>query len=553
MLIPNSLGSVLTPSVVGVLDDNQVIVGQAARELRVTQPERCASVFKRLMGSNGQLTLAGRSFTAPELSSLVLGSLKADAEKFLDHSVEEAVITVPAYFNDNQRKATKIAGELAGLKVRRILNEPTAAALTYGFHDRGATKKLLVVDLGGGTFDVTLMEVFEGTLEIISTAGESSLGGEDFTDRLVSLLLSKQDVQFELAEFQQPRRVARLRQLCEVAKRSLAVEAEVNVSLPDANGDLAEKPPTVKITQSAFAAAVKPLIERIAGPIGKALRDGRCDVSEIDDVILVGGATRMLPLRDYVREYFRTEPLVKFNPDEVVALGAALQAALIADDCAVDDMVMTDVCPFTLGVNTAKDMAGEIRSGYFTPVIHRNTTIPVSREQSFSTMYPNQRIVQLDVYQGENRKVENNLKLGELQVTGIAPGPAGQEILVRFTYDLNGLLEVEAYVPGSQKKFRTVLTQHVASLSDDELDEAVKKLQLLKYYPREDMDNQRILRTAERMVGEVSPFSRQQLELAIDAFEAAMQSGDRESVERARTTLGMVLSSLGFALEGDDE
>ncbi len=235
-LVPNALGNMLTPSVVGVLDDGQVLVGEAARELRVTQPERTASCFKRLMGSDARVEVAGRAFTAPELSSLVLTSLKNDAEKFLGEEVADAVITVPAYFNDNQRKATKVAGELAGLKVRRIVNEPTAAALTYGFHDRNAEKKLIVVDLGGGTFDVTLMEVFEGTLEIISTSGESFLGGEDFTNRLVAVILKQQGLQLELAELQEPLRVARLRQQCEDAKRKLLETAEARSNCPKPMG-----------------------------------------------------------------------------------------------------------------------------------------------------------------------------------------------------------------------------------------------------------------------------------------------------------------------------
>ncbi|WP_442481940.1 Hsp70 family protein [Aeoliella sp. SH292] len=545
-LIPNALGKMLTPSVVAVLEDGQILVGEAARELRVTQPDRCASTFKRLMGSDARVEMAGRAFTAPELSSMVLKSLKADAEKFLAEEVTDAVITVPAYFNDNQRKATKVAGELAGLKVRRIINEPTAAALTYGFHDRNAEKKLIVVDLGGGTFDVTLMEVFEGTLEIVSTSGESFLGGEDFTNRLVSVILKQLGMQLELAELQEPLRVARLRQQCEDAKRRLSEQTDVEVKVPEKDGTLPEKARTVKINRETFAAAVKPLLDRIAGPIGKALRDGRSEAQEVDDVILVGGATRMLPLVDFVRDYFGREPEATFNPDEVVCLGAAVQAALIADNRAVDDMVMTDVCPFTLGVNTAKEMGGQVKTGYFVPIIHRNTTIPVSKEHVFSTMVPNQQEVLVDVYQGENRKVENNLKIGELRVTGVPPGPAGQEIYIRFTYDLNGILEVEAYVAKSEKKFRAVLTQHAADLTDAELEAAVANLQTLKYYPREDQANQKLLRFAERMVGEVSPYQREQFEDAIDMFEQAMGTGDRETVENARSTLEQILAMLGI-------
>ena len=550
-LIPNSLGEVLTPSVVGILHDGRVVVGSAAKELRVTQPDRCISCFKRLMGSDHKVPLAGHTFTPPELSSLVLRSLREDAAHFLNAEITDAVITVPAYFNDNQRQATKHAGKLAGLNVRRIINEPTAAALTYGFHDRAEEKHCLVIDLGGGTFDVTLMEVFDGTLEIIATAGENFLGGEDFTDRIVAHVLQSQGLQLETAELREPLRVSRLRRLCEVAKIELTSAETTTIKLPDADGSLPDDGPTVTIHRSDFSRLITPLLQRLKQPVMKALRDGQRSNAEIGDVILVGGATRMPAVQQFVLETFQTTPLCKFNPDEVVALGAAVQAALIANDRAVDDLVMTDVCPFTLGVDTAKTFGDEIKSGYFTPIIHRNTTIPVSKEHLFSTTHPNQRQVEIHVYQGEHRRVENNIKIGELYVPGIPPGPAGQAIFIRFTYDLNGILEVEAYLPNSSNKFRAVLTQNAARLSPNELREAVQKLQSLKYYPREDLANQRLLRFCERLVGEVSPFQRPQLEEAIDSFEQAFGTGDAEQVKFAQQGLLEVLSLLGHEFQGD--
>jgi molecular chaperone HscC len=553
MLIPNSVGQFLTPSVVGVLDDSQILVGAPAKELRVTQPDRCASCFKRWMGTDKTITIGGRSFTPIELSSFVLKSLVEDARHFLKEEVAEAVITVPAYFNDHQRSATKQAGQLAGLTVRRILNEPTAAALTYGFHDRTAEKKLLVVDLGGGTFDVTLMDVFEGALEIVATAGESFLGGEDFTERLVAQVLRAQGVQLEVAELQRPLQVARLRQLCEEAKRALTTQPQAMIRLPDERGQLDERSRRVEVSREQYAKLVASLCERLKGPLGKVLRDANCRPEEVDDVIFVGGATRMPVIAEFVSEYLGCQPLTTFNPDEVVALGAAVQAALISDDHAVSDMVMTDVCPFTLGVQTAKEFGSEIKAGYFTPIIHRNTTIPVSKELSFGTMHANQREVVVDVYQGEHRLVEKNHKLGELRVVDIPPGPAGKQISIRFTYDLNGILEVEAYVPGVGKKFRTVLTQHAHHLDEDDLAEAIEKLQSLKYYPREDAETQNLLRFSERVVGEVSPLQRQQLEEAIDSLEAAMGQSDRELVSFTRQGLLQVLSLLGYEFGAVDE
>ena len=464
----------------------------------------------------------------------------------MERDVTDAVITVPAYFNDHQRQATKLAGEMAGLNVQRMINEPTAAALVYGFHQPEAEKHLCVIDLGGGTFDVTVMEIFEGTLEIRATAGESMLGGEDFTDRIVSAVLSKENTQLEIAELKQPLRVARLRGECETAKRAMADEESAGVRLPERDGTFTESPKRFKIDRAAFASLCKPLMRRIAAPIARALRDAQCGPSEIDEVILVGGSTRMHVLQRFVEEYFEKPPKMEMNPDEVVALGAAVQAALIHQNAAVDDMVMTDVCPFTLGVEVVKDFGGHMADGYFQPVLHRNSTIPVSREEVFSTVQPNQSEVNLRVFQGDARKVADNIELGSLEVKGLPPGPAGSPIHVRFTYDLNGILEVEAYAPGGGKKFSTILTNHVKGLSQTQIDAAVTRLKDLKFYPREDLANQRLARFCERMLGELHPTQRQQLDAAIDMYEDAMARSDREVFESARQTLLMVLSSLGI-------
>ncbi|MCA9006661.1 MAG: Hsp70 family protein, partial [Planctomycetaceae bacterium] len=287
-LIPNAHGSVITPSIISISADDRVLVGSAAKETRVTQPERCAWVFKRLMGTDRKVEIGGHVFSATEMSSLVLQSLKQDAEAYLGVEVHDAIITVPAYFNDHQRNATKQAGELAGLNVRRIINEPTAAALTYGFHDRQAEKKLIVIDLGGGTFDVTAMEVFEGTLEIISTAGESMLGGEDFTDRILSKVLTAQNLQVEIAEVKHPLLVSRLKQECEAAKCTLARETEARIRIPNLQGEMEENAATHTITRDEFLEIADPLVKRLARPIAKAVRDSRIAPQDFDSVILVG-------------------------------------------------------------------------------------------------------------------------------------------------------------------------------------------------------------------------------------------------------------------------
>lgn len=548
-LITNAHNDLLTPSVVGILQDGQVVVGAAAKELRVTQPDRCASTFKRHMGTNQRITIADREFSAVELSSLVLKSLKQDAEADLGQQVHEAVITVPAYFNDHQRKATKQAGEIAGLKVRRIVNEPTAAALTYGFHDRHADRKIMVIDLGGGTFDVTVMEIFEGTLEIISTAGENFLGGEDFTDRLVATVLKTLGLQLELAEMKTPLKVSRLREQCETAKREFMHSQKTHVRIPSDDGELTEDSQKIAVTRENFSKICQQLMTRLKNPIARALRDASSSPEEIESVILVGGATRMALIHQFVFEFMQTKPLCKINPDEVVALGAAVQSALIEDDAAVDDMVMTDVCPFTLGVETAREYGNRVMDGYYAPVIHRNTTIPVSKEEVFYTMVANQREVNIQVYQGESRKVTDNIKLGEVLVDDIPPGPAGHPVYVRFTYDLNGILEVEAVAGESGRKNRTVITSHASGMSDDEIEDAVERMQGMKFYPREDVENQRLLLFGERLVGEVNPMEREQLEQALSSFEFAMQTADKEQFDHARQGLLLTISALGFEYE----
>jgi molecular chaperone HscC len=283
------------------------------------------------------------------------------------------------------------------------------------------------------------------------------------------------------------------------------------------------------------------------------LRDSERSIDDIDEVIFVGGATRMPCLSDFLSHRLSVRPRADFNPDEVVALGAAVQAALISEDRAVDDMVMTDVCPHTLGVEIMKEIGGQRVEGYFSPVIHRNTTIPVSKEGMFSTVEPNQDSLELRVFQGEGRKVKDNLLLGTLQVTGIPPGPAGSPIAVRFTYDTNGILEVEAIVPSSGKRFSTVLAPASTGLTKKEIDKAVREMQQFKFYPRDDVENQRLLLYCERIVGEVSPFQRQELEASIDVWEQALSSGDREFFESTKSGLLVMLSSLGFPFTGSNE
>jgi molecular chaperone HscC len=536
-LIPNALGEVLTPSVVGVDTDDKLLVGRAAKELQVMQPERCVGLFKRRMGSDWHAELCKRKFSAEELSSLILSSLKEDATGFLKEPVERAVITVPAYFNDQQRKATIAAGRIAGLQVERILNEPTAAALAYGFHEAREEKILLIFDLGGGTFDVSVVELFEGTLEVRASSGESFLGGEDFTRTLAARLLEQHGHPFERAELQAPLMVARMVQQCERAKCSLSRQDSYALRIPDRKGQYDDASPEVTVTRAQFEAWTQHILNRVDLPIRRVLGDANLSREDVDEVILVGGATRMPAVIERVTQLMGKPPHRRLNPDEVVALGAAVQAGLFARAQSVEDLVVTDVAPFTLGVMIVKDFGHERREGYFLPIIQRNSTIPISRVERVATVYPNQTKVQVKIYQGEARRVEDNLFLGEFEVSGIPPGPAGQPVDVRFTYDLNGVLEVEATIVDTRKTVSHVVTRHARGLSAKQIAEAIKEMEKLKTHPREEAVNRLLLRRAERLYQELSLEARVILGQLLDGFEAALAMQNEEAIERNRAAL----------------
>ena len=500
-LIPNALGEVLTPSVVGIDADGKLLVGRAAKELQVMQPERCVGLFKRRMGGDWQAELPGRKFSAEELSSLILAALKEDATVFFKEPVERAVITVPAYFDDQQRKATIAAGRIAGLQVERIFNEPTAAALAYGFHEARDEKILLIFDLGGGTFDVSVVELFEGTLEVRASSGESLLGGEDFTRASAARLLEQHGHPFELAEMQAPLMVARMLQQCERAKCSLSRQESFTVRIPDKKGEYHNSSPEATITRRTVRRldAAHPQSRRStdtpgarrrqadAGRRGRGHPGGRGHTD----------AGRHRP-RHAADGQVASPPLESRSGGRA---GAAVQAGLIARDQSVEDLVVTDVAPFTLGMEVSKTFGHEKREGYFLPIIHRNSTIPTSRVERVQTVAANQTTLAVKIYQGESRRVEDNLFLGEFEVKGIPPGPAGQPVDVRFTYDLNGVLEVEAAVVETKKSVSHVVTRHARGLSAKQIAEAVRQMEKLKTHPREESVNRLLLRRPAPLSG----------------------------------------------------
>ena len=536
-LIPNALGEVLTPSVAGIDPEGNVVVGRGAAELMVTHPDRCASQFKRRMGSDWVAKLAGKSFTPEELSGLVLRSLKEDAQAHLGRPVTRAVITVPAYFNDPQRKATIHAGQIAGLSVERILNEPTAAALAYGLKDPGTERILLIFDLGGGTFDVSVVDVMDGAIEVRASAGEGFLGGEDFTRSMAVRVLERVGLTFERTEMEAPKQVSRLIQQCELAKRSLTRQPSATVRVPNREGNLEDDARIETVTRDEFRRWTDHLMGRIEVPIRRALGDAGLARPDIQEVILVGGATRMPRVIERVADLFGKPPLCGINPDEVVALGAAIQAGLIAREVSLDDLVVTDVAPFSLGINICKMFGPERREGYFLSIIDRNTTIPVSRVQTVGTVAANQTELKVEIYQGEGRRVEDNLRIGQFEVTGIPRGPAGESVEIRFTYDLNGVLEVEATVAATKRKFTHVVTRHARGLSPGAIEKAVRAMEALKTRPREESANRYLLRRAERVFGEIGADQRTILGELLDGFEAALEIGDPRAIERHRDAL----------------
>lgn len=552
-LIPNALGRPLTPSVVGIDPDGKLLVGEAAKEMQVLQPDRCAALFKRYMGTDWTANLVGKKRTPEELSSLVLRSLKEDAEAYFGQPVQRAVVTVPAYFNDQQRKATLNAGRIAGLQVERIFNEPTAAALAYGFHEAREDKVILIFDLGGGTFDVSVVELFDGVLEVKSSAGETFLGGEDFTRTLAARVLDSQGLPFERTELTAPLLVSRMIQQCEAAKCKLSASPAAVVRIPDHHGDFSDTSPQVTVAREQFEQWTQHILARVELPLRRVLGDAHLKREDIDEVILVGGATRMPAVMTLVTRLFGQRPHCRLNPDEVVALGAAVQAGLIGRSENVKDLVVTDVAPFTLGIAVTKLFGTERRDGYFMPVIHRNTTIPVSRVESVVTLDPNQPDLKVSIYQGESRRVDQNLFLGEFAVNGIPPGPAGQPIDIRFTYDLNGVLEVEATVVQTRRKFSHVITRYARGFSKDQVQRAIRDMAKLKTHPREESVNRHLLRRAERVYKELPVFLRDELSRLLDGFEAALGMQDAEVIGRHREVLELFLSRVDAEPAPEDE
>ncbi|MGE5502044.1 MAG: molecular chaperone DnaK [Ignavibacteriales bacterium] len=550
-VIENAEGARTTPSVVAFMDDGERLIGQPAKRQAVTNPSNTFFAIKRLIGRNWNDPMVekdkgmvpykivkgptgdawveahGKDYSPQQISAFILMKLKEDAERHLGEKVEKAVITVPAYFNDAQRQATKDAGKIAGLEVLRIINEPTAAALAYGL-EKNDGKKIAVYDLGGGTFDISILEIGDGVFEVKATNGDTFLGGEDFDLRIVDFLADefKKETGTDLRNDKLA--LQRLKEEAEKAKKELSTTAQYEVNLPfismNQSGPLHLN---IKLSRAKLEALVEDLIAKTIGPCEQALKDAGLKKSDIDEVVLVGGMTRMPKVVDAVKEFFGREPHKGVNPDEVVALGAAVQAGVLQGD--VKDVLLLDVTPLTLGIETL--------GGVFTPLIERNTTIPTKRSQVFSTADDNQNAVTIRVFQGERPMAQDNKLLGQFDLTGIPPAPRGvPQIEVTFDIDANGIVNVQARDKATNKE-QAIRIQANGGLSDADIDRMVKEAEANK---------------AEDEKRKAQVDARNQADAVIHSTEKALaEHGDKVSADE-KSAIETALSDLKGSLESDD-
>jgi len=570
VVIPNAEGGRTTPSVVGFTKDGERLVGQVARRQAITNPENTVFSIKRFMGrqakevaeeekfvpydvtsdAKGRVEVkipnADETFTPPEISAMILQKMRQTAEDYLGTTVQQAVITVPAYFNDAQRQATKDAGRIAGLEVLRIINEPTAAALAYGL-DNDAEEKIAVFDLGGGTYDISILELGDGVFEVKATNGDTHLGGDDFDEEVIVWLIEqfKKEQGIDLSE--DPMALQRLKEAAEKAKMELSTTMSTDINLPfiTATQD-GPKHLNIELTRSKFEQLCEDLINRTIPPMEKALSDAGLSKDDIDQVILVGGSTRIPKIQEIVKEFFGRDPHKGVNPDEVVAVGAAIQGGVLSGD--VTDVLLLDVTPLSLGIETL--------GGVMTPLIERNTTIPTKKSEVFSTAEDNQTTVEIHVLQGERKMALDNKTIGKFQLTGIPPAPRGMpQVEVTFDIDANGILHVSAQdkATGKEQKIRIEAS---SGLSDDEIEKMVKdaeanaaedEVRRQKVESRNQLDTlvYQVEKDSAEWGDKVSAETQQRLGAAMDAAKEALKGDDADRLNAARDELMQAFSAAG--------
>ena len=539
VVIANSEGSRTTPSVVSFQANGERLVGQVAKRQAITNPDKTVMSIKRHMGTDYKVNIDGKSFTPQEISAMILQKIKADAEAYIGSPVTQAVITVPAYFNDSQRQATKDAGKIAGLEVLRIINEPTAASLAYGVDKVNKSQKILVYDLGGGTFDVSILELGDGVFEVKATNGNTHLGGDDFDQRLIDYIAESFKKENGIDLRNDKMALQRLKEASEKAKIELSSSMQTNVNLPFITAD-AQGPKHIdmNITRAKFNELTQDLVQSTTEPMKKALSDAGLSINDIDKVILVGGSTRIPAVVDAVKSFTGKEPSKGVNPDECVAVGAAIQGGVLTGD--VKDILLLDVTPLTLGIETY--------GGIATPLIKRNTTIPTRKSQVFTTAADGQTSVEVHVVQGERQMAADNKTLGRFTLSGIAPAPRGiPQIEVTFDIDANGIVNVSAKDKGTGKEANITITAST-NLSDDEVDKAVKNAEKYAEEDKKRKQSIEVKNNAEQVVyqtektlkdlgSKVSAEDKAKVEDKIKAVKAVKDGTDLDAIKKATDDL----------------
>ena len=553
VVITNSEGARTTPSVVSFQANGERLVGQIAKRQAITNPEHTIISIKREMGTDHKTKIDDKTYSPQEISAMILQKIKADAEAYLGEPVTQAVITVPAYFNDAERQATKDAGRIAGLEVLRIINEPTAASLAYGLDKTDHSEKIFVYDLGGGTFDVSILELGDGVFEVLSTNGDTHLGGDDFDQKIIDYIANDFKAQYGIDLRNDKSAVQRLKEAAEKAKIELSSSMQTNINLPFITADATgPKHIDMNLTRAKFNELTHDLVQRSIEPMKKALSDAGLSISQIDKVILVGGSTRIPAVQEAVKNFTGKEPSKGVNPDECVAMGAAIQAGVLTGE--VKDVLLLDVTPLTLGIETL--------GGVATPLIERNTTIPAKKSQVFSTAADGQTSVEIHVVQGERQMAADNKTLGRFTLSGIAPAPRGiPQIEVTFDIDANGIVKVSAMDKGTGKEANITITAST-NLSDEEVDRAVKEAER---FAEEDKKRKESIETKnnadqltyqtekqlEELGDKISADDKAKITAKLDALKAVKDGEDLEAIKKATEELTQEFYAISSKMYAD--